>query len=275
MGDLTIFETIKLNDMLTIKNLKAIVKEDKLRDDEKNTSLLKKEILKGINLNVEQGEMHMIMGPNGSGKSSLAAILAGNPKYEVTEGKIIFDKENLCELEPEERARKGLFLALQYPVEIPGIKNSQFIKTALNKINESKGLPKIKAKDFLKIQEDNRKLLNLKKDLLKRHVNCGFSGGEKKYNEIFQMAMLKPKLAILDEIDSGLDIDALKDIGQGIQAIQNNDNAIVIITHYPRILQYIKPDKVHILINGQIVRSGDASLAQQIEQEGYKLVKDT
>ncbi len=256
--------------MLNIKNLKAIIKEDKHKGDEKSASLLGKEILKGINLNVEQGEMHVIMGPNGSGKSSLAAILAGNPKYEVTEGKIIFNKENLCELEPEERARRGLFLAFQYPVEIPGINNSQFIKTALNNINKSKGLPKIKAKEFLEIQEDNRKLLNLSKDLFKRHVNCGFSGGEKKINEIFQMAMLKPKLAILDEIDSGLDIDALKDVGQSIQALQNNDNATIIITHYPRILQYIKPDKVHVLINGQIVQSGDASLAQKIEQQGYE-----
>ncbi|MCP3660047.1 MAG: Fe-S cluster assembly ATPase SufC [Bacteroidetes bacterium] len=263
--------------MLNIENLEAIIKvhkaeKNKFKDKKKSvksSNLSEYKVLKGINLKINPGEIHIIMGPNGSGKSSLASLLAGHPKYICTGGKISFENENLLEMEPEERAQKGIFLAFQYPIEIPGINNSYFIKTALNNKNEILEKNKISPKDFLTLIEENRKSINLDKKLLKRHVNCGFSGGEKKRNEILQMAMLKPKLAILDEIDSGLDVDALKDIGENIQRLQTKENSTILITHYARILKYINPDKVHILVDGKIIKSGDTTLAQQIEKEGY------
>jgi Fe-S cluster assembly ATP-binding protein len=229
-----------------------------------------KEILKGIDLTVNPGEVHAIMGPNGSGKSTLASVLAGRTEYEVTSGSILFAGQDLLELEAEERAREGLFLAFQYPVEIPGVSNTYFLRTALNAIRTHRGEQTIDAMDFLALVRDKAKLLKLDESLLKRPVNHGFSGGEKKRNEIFQMAILEPRLAILDETDSGLDIDALKIVADGVNSLRGPDRAFVVITHYQRLLNYIEPDFVHVLMDGRIVRSGGRELALQLEDQGYE-----
>src|SRR3954470_11944142 len=241
--------------MLTIQNLHARV------DD--------KEILKGIDLTINPGEVHAIMGPNGSGKSTLAGVLAGREAYDVTEGTVTFLGKDLLDLDPEERAREGLFLAFQYPVEIPGVNSTYFLKAALNEVRKAKGEPELDAMDFLALVKDKMKLLELKDDLLKRSVNEVFSGGEKKRAEIFQMAILEPKLAILDETDSGLDIDALKIVSHGVNKLKRADNAQLVITHYQRLLNYIVPDFVHVLVDGRIVKSGDKSLALELEAKGY------
>jgi Fe-S cluster assembly ATP-binding protein len=245
--------------MITIKNLHASIGD--------------KEILKGINLEIKAGEVHAIMGPNGSGKSTLSSVLAGREDYEVTQGEVIFNGKNLLELSPEDRAREGLFLAFQYPVEIPGVSNINFLKTAVNEIRAYKGQDEMPAKDFLALVKEKQKLVELDGKLANRSVNEGFSGGEKKRNEIFQMAMLNPKLAILDETDSGLDIDALRIVATGVNALKNKDNAFVVITHYQRLLDYIVPDFVHILYNGKIVKSGGKELALELEAKGYDEVK--
>jgi Fe-S cluster assembly ATP-binding protein len=245
--------------MIRIKNLHASVKG--------------KEILKGIDLEVKAGEVHAIMGPNGSGKSTLSSVLAGKEEYEVTEGEVLFNGKDLLEMEAEERAREGLFLAFQYPVEIPGVSNINFLKTALNEIRAHKGLEPVAAKDFLALIKEKQKLVELDGKLANRSVNEGFSGGEKKRNEIFQMAVLEPKLAILDETDSGLDIDALKTVANGVNTLKSKDNAFIVITHYQRLLDYIVPDHVHILYNGRIVRSGGKELALELEAKGYDHIK--
>lgn len=246
--------------MLSIKNLHA--------------SIDGKEILKGINLEVKAGEVHAIMGPNGSGKSTLSAVLAGREEYEVTEGEIIFNGKNLLELSPEDRAREGVFLAFQYPIEIPGVSNVNFLKTAINEIRAYKGLPPMEAKDFLARLKEKQKLVELDGKLANRSVNEGFSGGEKKRNEIFQMAMLEPKLAILDETDSGLDIDALRIVAGGVNKLKSRDNATIVITHYQRLLDYIVPDVVHVLYNGKIVKTGTKELALELEEKGYDFIKE-
>lgn len=245
--------------MLSIKNLHA--------------SIDGKEILKGINLEVKAGEVHAIMGPNGSGKSTLSAVLAGREEYEVTEGEVIFNGKNLLDLAPEDRAREGVFLAFQYPIEIPGVSNVNFLKTALNEIRAYKGLEPMEAKDFLARLKEKQKLVELDGKLANRSVNEGFSGGEKKRNEIFQMAMLEPKLAILDETDSGLDIDALRIVAGGVNKLKTKDNATIVITHYQRLLDYIVPDVVHILFDGKIVKSGPKELALELEEKGYDFIK--
>jgi Fe-S cluster assembly ATP-binding protein len=245
--------------MIRIKNLHASVEG--------------KEILKGIDLEVKAGEVHAIMGPNGSGKSTLSSVLAGKEEYEVTEGEVLFNGKDLLEMEAEERAREGLFLAFQYPVEIPGVSNINFLKTALNEIRAHKGLEPVAAKDFLALIKEKQKLVELDGKLANRSVNEGFSGGEKKRNEIFQMAVLEPKLAILDETDSGLDIDALKTVANGVNTLKSKDNAFIVITHYQRLLDYIVPDHVHILYNGRIVRSGGKELALELEAKGYDHIK--
>jgi Fe-S cluster assembly ATP-binding protein len=245
--------------MITIKNLHA--------------SINGKEILKGINLEIKAGEVHAIMGPNGSGKSTLSSVLAGREDYEVTEGEVIFNGKNLLDLSPEDRAREGLFLAFQYPIEIPGVSNINFLKTALNEIRAYHGKDPIEAKDFLALVKEKQKLVELDAKLTNRSVNEGFSGGEKKRNEIFQMAMLEPKFAILDETDSGLDIDALRIVANGVNKLKSKDNAFVVITHYQRLLDYIVPDFVHILYNGRIVKSGTKELALELEAKGYDEVK--
>src|SRR5271167_3325863 len=231
-----------------------------------------KQILKGINLTIHAGEVHAVMGPNGSGKSTLAAVLAGRDGYDVTGGEVIYNGNDLLELDPEERAREGLFLAFQYPVEIPGVNSTYFLKAALNEIRKSKGQTELDAIEFLDLVKDKIKLLELKDDLLKRSVNEGFSGGEKKRNEIFQMAVLEPKLAILDETDSGLDIDALKIVSSGVNQLRRADSAQLVITHYQRLLNFIVPDFVHILHDGRIVRSGGKELALELEEKGYELI---
>jgi Fe-S cluster assembly ATP-binding protein len=246
--------------MLTIKNLHASIED--------------KEILRGINLVVKPGEVHAIMGPNGSGKSTLAAVLAGREDYEVTEGSVEFDGVDLLELAADERARKGVFLAFQYPVEIPGVSTTNFLKTALNQIRESRGEAPLNAVDFLKIMKEKMSWVEIDQSLLSRSLNEGFSGGEKKRNEIFQMAMLEPKLAILDETDSGLDIDALKIVSNGVNKLRSPKNATIVVTHYQRLLDYIVPDFVHILYQGRIVKSGDKSLALKLEKEGYDWIKE-
>jgi len=246
--------------MLSIKNLHA--------------SIDGKEILKGINLEIKAGEVHAIMGPNGSGKSTLSAVLAGREDYEVTEGEVTFNGKNLLELSPEDRAREGVFLAFQYPVEIPGVSNINFLKTALNEIRAYKGLPAMEAKDFLAMVKEKQKLVELDGKLANRSVNEGFSGGEKKRNEIFQMAMLEPKLAILDETDSGLDIDALRIVAGGVNKLKSKENATIVITHYQRLLDYIVPDFVHVLYNGKIVKSGTKELAIELEEKGYDFIKE-
>ena len=244
--------------MLQIKDLKAGIEDN--------------QILKGINLEVKAGEIHAIMGPNGSGKSTLSAVIAGNEDYEVEGGNITFNGKDLLELDPEERAHNGVFLSFQYPVEIPGISVSNFIKTSITEKMKAQGLDPIPTKDLLKMMREKMELLSIKQGYLSRNMNEGFSGGEKKRNEIFQMAMLEPKLAILDETDSGLDIDALRIVANGVNKLRSADNATVIITHYQRLLDYIVPDFVHVLYNGRIVKSGGAELAHELEEKGYDWV---
>jgi len=245
--------------MLEIKDLHARAEET--------------EILRGINLTVNAGEVHAIMGPNGSGKSTLAHVLAGREDYEVTHGEVLFQGKDLLEMEIDERAGEGLFLAYQYPVEIPGISSKYFLKAALNSIRTYRGEKRCGAKEFLELARDKMKMLGMDKSLLDRGVNEGFSGGEKKRNEIFQMAVLQPKLAILDETDSGLDIDALRIVADGVNSLRSPDRAIIVVTHYQRLLEYIVPDKVHVLADGRIVRSGDKTLALDLEEKGYALVE--
>lgn len=228
-----------------------------------------REILKGIDLKIEAGEIHAIMGPNGSGKSTLAQVLSGNDQYTVTRGEVLFDGRNLLDMAAEDRARAGVFMAFQYPVEIPGVSNLYFLKAALNTTRKSRGLPELDAMDFLSLIRDRMSLMEMDDSLLNRAVNSGFSGGEKKRNEIFQMAVLEPKLAILDETDSGLDIDALKIVAKGVNALRGENRAMLVITHYQRLLNYIVPDYVHVLAGGRIVRSGGKSLALELEQTGY------
>jgi len=228
-----------------------------------------KEILKGITLSVNAGEVHAIMGPNGSGKSTLAGVLAGRDSYEVTGGEVTFEGQDLLELDPEERAQEGLFLAFQYPVEIPGVNNTYFLKAALNSIRKHRGQEELDAMEFLKLVREKLKVLHIDQSLLNRPVNEGFSGGEKKRNEIFQMAVLDPKLAILDETDSGLDIDALKAVAEGVNALRSPDRAIIVVTHYQRLLNFIVPDFVHVLSGGRIVKSGGKELALELEAQGY------
>jgi Fe-S cluster assembly ATP-binding protein len=245
--------------MLTIKNLHASVNG--------------KEILKGLDLQVEAGKIHAIMGPNGSGKSTLSAVLVGNPAFEVTEGEIIFEGENLLEMSPEERSCAGIFLSFQYPVEIPGVNMVNFMRTAVNEHRKYKGKEPLSAGNFLKLMREKQAIIELDKNLINRSVNEGFSGGEKKRNEIFQMAMLEPKLAILDETDSGLDIDALRIVAQGVNQLKRPENATIVITHYQRLLDYIKPNVVHVLYNGRIIRTAGPELALELEQKGYDWLK--
>lgn len=245
--------------MLQVKNLHASIND--------------KEILKGIDLEIKAGEVHAIMGPNGSGKSTLSAVIAGKKEFEVTEGAVFLNGENLEELAPEERAHKGIFLSFQYPVEIPGVTVTNFIKTAINETRKARGQEELPAKDMLKLIRDKADLLEIDRKFLSRSLNEGFSGGEKKRNEIFQMAMLEPKLAILDETDSGLDIDALKVVANGVNKLKSKDNAVLVITHYQRLLDYIIPDFVHVLYNGKIVKSGGKELALELEEKGYDWLK--
>jgi Fe-S cluster assembly ATP-binding protein len=228
-----------------------------------------REILKGIDLAVNAGEVHAIMGPNGSGKSTLAQVLSGRDLYEVTEGEVVYNGRNLLELSPEDRAREGIFMAFQYPVEIPGVSNLYFLKAALNNIRKHQGLPDLDAMDFLSLVKEKMKLMEMDDSLMNRAVNTGFSGGEKKRNEIFQMAVLEPKLAILDETDSGLDIDALKIVANGVNSLRGPERAMIVVTHYQRLLNYIVPDFVHVLAEGRIVKSGDKNLALELEETGY------
>jgi Fe-S cluster assembly ATP-binding protein len=228
-----------------------------------------KEILKGVDLTINAGEVHAVMGPNGSGKSTLAAVLAGREGYEITEGEVLYCGKDLLEMDPEERAREGVFLAFQYPVEVPGVNTAYFLRAALNESRKHKGLPELDAMEFLDLVKEKMKILHLPDDLLKRSVNVGFSGGEKKRNEIFQMAVLEPKLAVLDETDSGLDIDALKVVSEGVNKLKRQDNAQFVITHYQRLLNYIIPDQVHVLFDGRIVKSGGKELALELEEKGY------
>jgi Fe-S cluster assembly ATP-binding protein len=232
-----------------------------------------KEILKGLNLEVKAGEVHAIMGPNGAGKSTLASILAGREEYEVTEGSVDFEGKDLLEMATEDRAREGMFLAFQYPVEIPGVSNVNFLRTALNEIREYRGEEQISAKDFMSLVKEKSKIVELDAKLASRSVNEGFSGGEKKRNEIFQMAMLNPKLSILDETDSGLDIDALRIVANGVNTLKSKDNASIVITHYQRLLDYIVPDFVHVLYDGRIVKTGPKELALELEEKGYDWIK--
>lgn len=245
--------------MLKIKNLHAQIEEGT-------------EILKGLDLEIKPGEVHAIMGPNGSGKSTLASIIAGKEDYEITEGEIIYENEDLIELGPDVRAHKGIFLSFQYPIEIPGITVTNFIRTAINETRKANGLEDMKAAEMLKLIRENAEKLGIRKDFLSRSLNEGFSGGEKKRNEIFQMLMLNPKLAILDETDSGLDIDALKVVADGVNAFKNEGNAVLLITHYQRLLDYIVPDFVHVLNDGKIIKSGDKTLALELEEKGYDWV---
>ncbi len=246
--------------MLEIRNLHARVEG--------------KEILHGINLKVDAGEVHAIMGPNGSGKSTLAKVLAGREGYEVTEGEVLYQGKDLLAMLPEDRAREGIFLGFQYPVEIPGVSNMYFLKTALNAVRKHQGLEELDAIDFLALARQRMKLVEMDESLMNRAVNEGFSGGEKKRNEVFQMAILEPRLAILDETDSGLDIDAIRVISSGVNALRRNDRAMVLVTHYQRLLNYIVPDKVHVLLDGQIVKSGDKDLALELEEKGYGWVEE-
>ena len=247
--------------MLEVKNLKA--------------SIEGKQILNGIDLIVKPGEVHAIMGPNGSGKSTLASVLAGRDSYDVDEGSITFLKNDLLEMPPEERAREGMFLAFQYPVEIPGVTTTNFLKTAINQIREHRGMESLDAVTFLKLIKEKMKLVEIDESLLSRSLNDGFSGGEKKRNEIFQMAVLEPRLAILDETDSGLDIDALRIVANGVNTLKSKDNAIVVVTHYQRLLDYIVPDFVHVLYNGRIVKSGTKELALKLEEKGYDWIRES
>ncbi|MBD0255304.1 MAG: Fe-S cluster assembly ATPase SufC [Cytophagales bacterium] len=246
--------------MLSIKNLQA--------------SINGKEILKGLNFEVKPGEVHAIMGPNGSGKSTLASVLAGREQYEVTGGEVTYNGVDLLEMSPEDRAREGIFLAFQYPVEIPGVSTTNFLKTAVNEVRKYRGQEPLDAVQFLTRMKEKMKLVNIDQALLSRSLNEGFSGGEKKRNEIFQMAMLEPKLAILDETDSGLDIDALRIVAEGVNQLRTKDNAVVLVTHYQRLLDYIVPDFVHVLYQGRIVKSGTKELALQLEEKGYDWIKE-
>jgi Fe-S cluster assembly ATP-binding protein len=246
--------------MLKIENLHARVAD--------------KSILKGINLEIKAGEVHAIMGPNGSGKSTLASVVAGREDYEVTQGSILFNNENIEDLAAEERAHKGIFLSFQYPVEIPGVTVTNFMKTAINETRKAQGLEEMPAKDMLKLIREKSELLEIDRKFLARSLNEGFSGGEKKRNEIFQMAMLEPKLAILDETDSGLDIDALRIVANGVNKLKSKDNATLVITHYQRLLDYIVPDFVHVLYDGRIVKSGGKELAHELEEKGYDWIKE-
>jgi Fe-S cluster assembly ATP-binding protein len=234
-----------------------------------------KEILHGIDLEVRAGEVHAVMGPNGSGKSTLAQVLAGHPGYLVTAGEILYEGRNLLEMPPEERAREGLFMAFQYPVEIPGVANAEFLKAAVNAVREHRGLEELDAMEFLALLKEKMKLVDIDPAFMSRPLNEGFSGGEKKRNEILQMALLDPKLAVLDETDSGLDIDALRTVAEGIDRLRRPDNAMVLVTHYQRLLNYVTPDRVHVLSNGRIVRSGDQALAQELEARGYEWLEAT
>ncbi len=247
--------------MLEVKNLHA--------------SINGTEILKGINLKVNAGEVHAIMGPNGSGKSTLAQVIAGKEEYEITKGEVIYNGKNLFDLPPEDRAREGIFLAFQYPVEIPGVSNTNLLKTALNEIRKYHGIEELDAMEFLQLVKDKMKLVELDEKFLRRAVNEGFSGGEKKRNEIFQMAVLQPKLAILDETDSGLDIDALKIVANGVNKLKSKENATIVVTHYQRLLDYIIPDFVHVLYLGKIVKSGGKELAYELEEKGYDWLKNS
>ena len=233
------------------------------------TSVEDKKILEGLTLSVKAGEVHALMGPNGSGKSTLANILAGKDGYQVTQGSVLYEDKNLLELSPEERARKGVFLAFQYPVEIPGVNNIYLLKAGLNAIRKHKGEPELDAMEFMDLVKEKMKLVQMNEDLLSRSVNEGFSGGEKKRNEVFQMTILEPKLAILDETDSGLDIDALKIVADGVNSLRNKDRAFIVVTHYQRLLNYIKPDYVHVLGKGKIIKSGGPELAIELEEKGY------
>jgi Fe-S cluster assembly ATP-binding protein len=246
--------------MISIKNLRASVEGN--------------EILRGVNLEVKAGEIHAIMGPNGSGKSTLAAVLAGNENYEVTSGEVWFEGKNLLEMAPEIRAREGVFLAFQYPVEIPGVSNINFLRTAMNEIRSYRNLPSMESKEFLRLVKEKQKLVEFDAALTNRSLNEGFSGGEKKRNEIFQLAMLDPKLAVLDETDSGLDIDALRIVAKGVNKLRSEKNAFIIITHYQRLLDYIIPDYVHVLYNGQIAKTGGKDLALELEEKGYDWLKE-
>jgi Fe-S cluster assembly ATP-binding protein len=246
--------------MLEIKNLHASVEGN--------------EILRGIDLTIPTGEVHAIMGPNGSGKSTLARVLAGQEAYEVTAGQVLFDGEDLLEMDPEERAREGVFMAFQYPVEIPGVSNTYFLKAALNAVRKHRGLPEMDALEFLKMVRQKMKLVQMEESLLNRPVNEGFSGGEKKRNEIFHMAVLEPRMCILDETDSGLDIDALRIVSEGVNALRGQDRSFLVITHYQRLLNYIVPDYVHVLVDGRIVRSGGKELALELEEKGYSWLEE-
>ena len=245
--------------MLEVKNLHARIGD--------------KEILKGIDLVMKPGETHAVMGPNGSGKSTLSAVLVGNPLYEVTEGEARFNGKNLLEMTPDARANEGIFLSFQYPVEIPGVSMTNFLKTAINEKRKYQGLPELKAADFMKLMNEKRQIVELDSKFTRRSVNEGFSGGEKKRNEIFQMAMLEPKLAILDETDSGLDVDAMRIVAEGVNKLRTADNCRIVITHYDRLLEMIRPDVVHILYNGKIVKTGGMELAQEIQKRGYDWIK--
>lgn len=246
--------------MLSIKNLHASIEGT--------------EILRGINLEVKAGEVHAIMGPNGSGKSTLASVLAGREEYEVTDGEVIFKGKNLLDLAPEDRAREGVFLAFQYPVEIPGVSSTNFLRTAVNQVREYRGLEALDAVKFLTLMKEKMKLVEIDQKLLSRSLNEGFSGGEKKRNEIFQMAMLDPSLSILDETDSGLDIDALRIVSNGVNQLKSDQNATIVVTHYQRLLDYIVPDFVHVLYKGRIVKSGTKELAMELEEKGYDWIKE-
>lgn len=245
-----------------------------LKIDNLQAGIEGKQILKGINLDIKPGEVHAIMGPNGSGKSTLASVLAGRENYEVTGGSVTFNGKDLLDLAPEERAGEGLFLAFQYPVEIPGLSTTNFIKTAVNEVRKYRGQEALDAVGFLKVMKEKMAMMNMDQSLLSRPLNEGFSGGEKKRNEIFQMAMLEPKLAILDETDSGLDIDAIRIVSNGVNKLRGKDNAVLVITHYQRLLDYIVPDFVHVLYKGRIVKSGTKELALELEEKGYDFIKN-
>ena len=249
--------------LLEIKNLHVSVEDEDI------------EILKGVDLTLDTGEVHAIMGPNGSGKSTLAAVLAGREEYVVTQGEILYDGEDLLALEPEERAEEGIFLAFQYPVELPGVSMTNFLKEAVNSVREARGEEPLGAADFLKLVRERAKLVDLSADLTKRSVNEGFSGGEKKRNEIFQLAMLEPRLAILDETDSGLDIDALQQVSDGVNKLRSEDRGFLVITHYQRLLDYIVPDYVHVMVDGRIARSGGKDLAIELEEKGYDWIRSS